>query len=424
MFLRIPDTVYTPYIGHTQEDGYVLIHGHPLNGTKFYTWGQSGPGRFMQDFLAGGGKGNGYYAELQVGPAPTQMQSFPVPKGSIREWTEWFKGFDGDKENLKGDYNSALNEIDTWMRSSDGMPKKVVDDWDQFFEEHAAIEPSTVLVQGQPWGYLEEKRLGRQLAPGLKFTEPFPDTQAYMEIKPWLDLLEKGTFTEETLKYLPLSYQTTDGWMELLQKSAETHGMTWLHALHIGIGLTERGDIDEPIKLFETSFALKPNPIAARCLGVLQKNYDDSFPYYIKALESLENFKNDKAYFRLMDNLVTETSFFLQQWGRYDIAEDFMPKVPEAHRGLDAFITLQIKFSLNQQKYQDALSLLGSNCFPTYASARLDLMNMWNSAVEGQASLVKGSSLSILEKHQARMKDPIPDNIGCQYASEYCINYW
>lgn len=69
-----------------------MIHGHPLNGTKFYTWGQSGPGRFMQDFLAGGGKRQGDYTELQVGPAPTQMQNFPVPKLSSQQWTEWFKG--------------------------------------------------------------------------------------------------------------------------------------------------------------------------------------------------------------------------------------------------------------------------------------------------------------------------------------------
>ena len=44
--------------------------GHPLNGTKFFTWGDNGPGRFMQDFLAGGGKREGDYTELQVGPAP------------------------------------------------------------------------------------------------------------------------------------------------------------------------------------------------------------------------------------------------------------------------------------------------------------------------------------------------------------------
>lgn len=44
----------------------------------------------MQDFLAGGGKRLGDYTELQVGPAPTQMQNFPVPAFSITEWTEWY----------------------------------------------------------------------------------------------------------------------------------------------------------------------------------------------------------------------------------------------------------------------------------------------------------------------------------------------
>ena len=54
LFLRISDTVYTPFIGHSSGDDFVVIHGHPLNGTKFFTWGNSGPGRFMQDFLAAG----------------------------------------------------------------------------------------------------------------------------------------------------------------------------------------------------------------------------------------------------------------------------------------------------------------------------------------------------------------------------------
>ena len=51
----------------------------------------------------------------QVGPAPTQMQTFPVPKNSVLEWTEWFKGFDGDVSVLRGsDYNAALGLIDDW----------------------------------------------------------------------------------------------------------------------------------------------------------------------------------------------------------------------------------------------------------------------------------------------------------------------
>lgn len=180
MFLRIPDTVYTPYIAHTQDDGYVLVHGHPLNGTKFFTWGQSGPGRFMQDFLAGGGKRLGDYTELQVGPAPTQMQTFPVPKNSVIEWTEWFKGFDGDVDVLRGvDYQAALDSIDTWMKSDEGMPKSSTLDWDTFFSAHATDDPSEILVVGQPWGALEEKRLGKRLAKGLTFTLPEEGTDLY-----------------------------------------------------------------------------------------------------------------------------------------------------------------------------------------------------------------------------------------------------
>jgi hypothetical protein len=219
MFLRIPDTVYSPYIAHTQDDGYVLVHGHPLNGkvydliviiklsfmfgeqlmynvpslffnsiffsflpkgTKFFTWGQSGPGRFMQDFLAGGGKRQGDYTELQVGPAPTQMQTFPLPKQSVLEWTEWFKGFDGDIATLRGsDYQAALDAIETWMKSDEGMPKSSTNDWDEFFSAHATDAPSQILVSGQPWGALEEKRLNKKLAPGLTFTLPTAGSDLY-----------------------------------------------------------------------------------------------------------------------------------------------------------------------------------------------------------------------------------------------------
>ena len=41
------------YIAYSEVEGFVGFHGHPLNGTKFFTWGQSGPGRFMQDFMGG-----------------------------------------------------------------------------------------------------------------------------------------------------------------------------------------------------------------------------------------------------------------------------------------------------------------------------------------------------------------------------------
>ena len=102
----------------------------------------------MQDFLAGGGKRQGDYTELQVGPAPTQMQNFAVPKGSITEWTEWFKGFDADVNVMRGkDYQAALNVIDNWIRSDDGMPKDEVNKWDAFFQKYATKAPSKIMVR-------------------------------------------------------------------------------------------------------------------------------------------------------------------------------------------------------------------------------------------------------------------------------------
>jgi len=434
MFLRLPaDDIYTPYIGHNQEGdhGYTLIHGHPLNGTKFYTWGQSGPGRFMQDFLAGGGKRQGDYTELQVGPAPTQMQNFAVPKKSSQQWTEWFKGFVGDETVLRGDdYDAALGLIDSWMRSDAGMPKSSTSELDAFFAKLADVPVSEMLVTGQPWGALEEMLLGRQITPGLTFTLPSKGDPTYEEAQPWIELLQQGTFSAETLARLPISYQTTDLWLEKLEESAEKYGMTWLHALYISIAHIERGAIDYPLELLRKSMAMKPNPVAARCMGVLQSTAEAAWPFFQQAWAVAQaDFKEDAAYARITLNLVTEISFFLQQELWYPEMEAFGKMVMEGNylgnANSDAFMTMRIKTLLHNNQNEDALALLGSNCFPTYAKARDDLMNMWNTAVMGVAQQVKGAvPLTYVEQHQARVSHPIPDNIGCQYASEYCTNYW
>lgn len=432
MFLRIPDTVYTPYIGHNQEDddGFVYIHGHPLNGTKFYTWGQSGPGRFMQDFLAGGGRRQGDYTELQVGPAPTQMQNFPVPKESILQWTEWFKGYKGDQQTLRGDYNSAIKHIDDWISSPNGQSKDTFKDVDSFLADVSTLPPSEVLVQGQPWGALEEMLLGRPLAPGLSFSLPPKGSLGYKEAQPWLELLQQQRFSDETLKKLPLSYQTTDRWLKVIQNSVQVQGMTWLHALHLGIAFAERGSIDDTIAYFTQSNTLLANPLAERCLAVMSQTPEQAWPHYQNAWKILhQSWKGDKdAYQRMTLNLITEISFFLQQQLWYDEMAAFVAEVQEGgylkEYVPDAFLTLQIKSLLNAGKTVEARKILSSECFPTYAKARSDLMDLWDSSSEQLAAQIKGRSLTYVEKHQARVRSPVPDNIGCQYASEYCTNYW
>ncbi|RYH22573.1 hypothetical protein EON65_19030, partial [archaeon] len=226
------------------------------------------------------------------------------------------------------------------------------------------------------------------------------------------------------------SYQTTDRWLQVLEASVQVNGgkegggLTWLHALHLGIAYTERGFISEPTEYFTTSTTLKPNPIAERCLAVLQTTPQAAWPHYQNAWAILHrDFTGDAdAYSRLTLNLITEISFFLQQNLWYDEMETFINDVLShnymSSYEVDAFLTMQIKFLMHTQQYATAQDLLSSHCFPTYAKARDDLMSMWNQASEGIAAQKKGTALTPVERHQARMQNRIPDNIGCQYASE------
>ena len=64
------------------------------------------------------------------------------------------------------------------------------------------------------------------------------------EARPWMELLQNGTFLEETLAEEPTSFMTDQVYLDLLVASGEKHGYTWLHHLHLGIGATQAGDED------------------------------------------------------------------------------------------------------------------------------------------------------------------------------------
>jgi len=312
------------------------------------------------------------------------------------------------------------------------MTKETNANLDAFFEKWAHVDPEQILTPGQPWGALEEMLLGgARLAPGIKFTLPTDKSSlAYKEAQPWVELLTHGKFSDETLSKIPLSYQTTDRWLRVIEQSVQNQGMTWLHALFLGIAATERGSIEESTKYFQQSIQLRANPVAFRCLAVLQTTVEAAWPYYQQAWGLLHtSYTNDAdAYQRLTYNFITEISYFLQQNLWYPEMGAFINDV-RSHNYLsayeiDAFLTMEIKYNINNKSYDAAKQSLGSHCFPTYAKARDDLMNMWNTVTIGQAELVKGASLTTVEKHQARIQNKIPENIGCQYASEYCQNYW
>ena len=251
-----------------------------------------------------------------------------------------------------------------------------------------------------------------QFSTGLEFTLPEEGEENFDEMKPWLELLEDGVFSVETLsKYTPVSFQTTDGWMDLLQASADKFGMNYLTALHLGIGYMERGVIDRPTELFEESLKLNQTVIAYRNLALLQQTPEEANDYFLKAwshfkaTEDVGTEKDLELQARLGRNLVTEILSYYQQENMVDGMAEILGDLAVFEsridfESLDLVQTSTVLVNLSSKtsdSYNSAIKILNSNCFPTYASARTDLSSFWFQAHEGLAEIEKGSDLTNIE---------------------------
>jgi hypothetical protein len=170
------------------------------------------------------------------------------------------------------DYDAAISNIEALIKKN--LPADTVEYYDAFLAKYSSFVPEDILSFGQPWGALEEMKNHKYLAPGLKFDLPTKkDAQKHSEAAPWEELLVSGSFSENTLAKLPVSYQvkpffrqtstadvltlltclfvvqTTDSWRDLILESSVKQ-MTWLHALHLGVCSAERGGLVEPRNYF------------------------------------------------------------------------------------------------------------------------------------------------------------------------------
>ncbi len=437
-FLHIPKD-RDRYIMHVDgEDAYSVYHGHPLEGTKFFTWGQSGPGRFMQDFLSANTPDRkGDYAELQTGPARTQMQNWPLPANSVKEWTDFFKAWmptDEEKAQLQHkDYKKAVDATHEWLYSPKGVSKEKNAEMDAFFKTLADVQvkEEDILFRGMPWGGLNEllrKKLGQDpvMAPGLVF----PLDREDLEAKPWIELLEDGTFSAKTLARLPMSYQVSEEWRLVLEQSARKHGMTWLHALHLAIISTETGLVDIPKQLFTLSLDQRPNAIAARCMALLQNNPNDAYIWYRKAWNLAVSDATEPSRVRLLRNLGAEITQFLQslsgeEW-KVALANfvDQLKPFEDSIVRTDHVLTSVVKTHIFRGKYDEAIKILSEECFPTYGRTRSELISDWHLAQQLKNEKETGKKLTRGAAAALRNKIPPPRNIGCPYADTYCPSYW
>lgn len=107
-------------------------------------------------------KHEGKYTELQIGPARSQMHTFPLPgsndpktKGEY-QWTEWFKAFEGNVTEMhSSNYAKPLTHVMDWMNSpTEGLSTSTIQSTDEWLEAMSSVapKPEHMLYQGTPWG--------------------------------------------------------------------------------------------------------------------------------------------------------------------------------------------------------------------------------------------------------------------------------
>ena len=288
------------YNGWVDNDGGLMLHGHPNNGTKAWMWGTAPDEVFWQNF--GGGKDDlehvpvdqhNMYTELQTGVMPTQYllrgtydmsseslnlplllglftthfvprsryQGFPLPPQTSRQWTEFFTTDALDSPTLEAlmspDYHgNAIPTADQLLdaKGLGGNHTETFDDMDTWFKAHVADRKpldKEIMHRPERWGAVEELRRGKPLAEGALFPntagEHGDNGPLQNETQAWLELVSDGTFGKESLRSHAISFQAGGyrdlqgtSWLATLQSSAAKHGATWLHDFHIGVILLER----------------------------------------------------------------------------------------------------------------------------------------------------------------------------------------
>ena len=443
--------VYKDAVGsfHGVTGGDKVAHfGTAPNGTKFFVYPNDAVGRFWQDWLSGtrDGSGRGNYIEMQIGPAPSQMQTFAMPAASHLDWTEYIMPMTGaDAGALHGaSYAAARGAVKRWLdgeggraggklgggsTAGTGMPAGEVRAMDAYLKEMAGkpLGAGDVMAPGMAWGALEEARRKSRLSDSVPFT--FAGWEKELYVRPWAELLQHGRFSNDTLALVyPPSYQCAPEWVDILLESEAKHP-SWLHPLLLGVAEAEHAasgsapypDFGLARGLFAKSMDRKPNPVAARSLAVTAPTAADAGRMFEKAWAlALDQAPHDAD---LLASLSTElVSFLLSQrtpGNTSDTAlQTFVDALPASPKGVatsDEALFARATLAIERKHTTLARSVIKSSRFPTmFEGPRVALAQLWEQAAYLDKEAELGRALSPLERHAIRMSalaQP-PANLG------------
>lgn len=308
-------------------------------------------------------------------------------------------------------YSDAVESVNEWMRSSVGLNQEKFNEIDTFLKSLANVAPEAknIISVGMPWGGLREKLTGRPLVVGGAC--PFLEPEFNEETRPWLELLNNGTFLNTTLHLTPVNFEIDEMWIIRLKESMQKHGPTWLHYLFLGTYQLEVGDAETARASFQSSLALFPSAHAYRNLAIFAPTADEAISLYKKAWETWEKLDNstDSAVNDLGKDLANEFSAWLLVNERWSDLSDFLAKLKHLpYLQKDRVLHARAALDIYNNEWKSAEAILTENCFPTYGSERSALIQLWWQAKQMEAVEKKGGKpLTKLETIHLRRK------LGC-----------
>ncbi|MFI9352320.1 DUF5107 domain-containing protein [Streptomyces lydicus] len=236
--------------------GLVQTSTDTLRGRKLFLWGAGRAGRRWQRWLTEPGTGG--YAEIQAGPARTQLEHLPLDGGAEFSWLEAYGPLSADPATVHGtDWAAARGEVADRLEAA--LPRADVDAAYAAWLPYADRDPKESLATGSGWGALEVARAGLDL-PGT----PFDAATLGPEQEPWLTLLRTGTLPAEDP--LPGAALTAPAWRDLLESAPSGPATDY----HLGLAQWQAGDRAQAVRSWERALAHGAGALPLYCLAVAE----------------------------------------------------------------------------------------------------------------------------------------------------------
>ena len=255
-------------------DQHGVLHGHGTPFNKIWTMGMDDTHAWSETTHNWGG----CFVELQIGVAPTQSHTFPLPAHSSHHHTEYWQLLDGltDADRLyHPDYRVAVAAVADYVNGQHGVPAGVWRDMDAFAREVSLASldalQGEVLFNGSAWGALDAALTGTPTPASVVYFEEPRTEFVHEDTAPWRELLHDGKFSNTTLEREPTTFVAggQPQWLDKLVESAQAHGWTWLHHYHVALEAAERYDLDQARAHMNQSVAKRPSAVAYRGLAVM-----------------------------------------------------------------------------------------------------------------------------------------------------------